>query len=101
MTVDTQPNAGFSSTSRLVAHAAGEEPEMRDRTCHQFSRTRVDCKWTADGECAWVSASFLTATGQVYIRRYSCPRRRHTEVFKRFPRWRSQRAWEDLSAVWS
>ena len=92
--------ADFSLTNRAVAHTAEQEPEYRDRICHQFSRTRVDCRWTADGSCAWVSASFLTARGQVYTRRYSCPRRRKADVFTRYPRWRSRRAWEDLSAVW-
>ena len=92
--------ADFSLTSRAVAHSAEQEPEYRDRICHRFSHTRVDCRWTADGSCAWVSASFLTAQGQIYTHRYSCPRGRKAELFTRHPRWRSRRAWEDLSAVW-
>ena len=61
--------------------------------CAQFSPTRVDCEWSLEA-CDWVEASFLSNSGQIYDRTYSCPSRRR-------PKGMSGRRWLDLSGPWA
>jgi hypothetical protein len=77
------------------ARAADQYPYSVVRTCHRFSRRRVDCVVGEEGNspdrfCIYVAAVVRARNGVPYSRPYRCSRRREAE-FRRAPRWTAPR----------
>ena len=83
---------GFDSASRH-ASAAEWTPPTEIVRCRQFTHTRIDCEWTSYSYGSWVDASFLTAQGQIFTRKY------RGQIRSR-PRWVRGQSWEELDVLW-
>jgi hypothetical protein len=68
--------------------------------CHQFNSRRVDCLTVAGGE-DYIQASWLTRQGQLVVRTYNPPTRRHRPLFKLNPPWNAPPDQQDLGAAWN
>lgn len=93
--LQTKTEPGTPAFDSASQHAIPAEPTPPTGIvgCRQFTATRIDCEWTSYGYGNWVDASFITAQGQIYTRKY----RGHIRLR---PRWVRGQSWEEIDVLW-